>query len=84
MDFLRGLITILVSDEDNYFFAMRTVRLKIKEQCVQTIQLCIHFLHVLRILIQTSHFESNIDICTRMDKTIYSSMKIQVNWLIIL
>ena len=25
-----------------------------------------------------------IDICTRMDKTIYSSMKIQVNWFIIL
>ena len=60
---------------------MRTVRIRIIVQCVPTILLCTHFL---KVHILTSHSESNLQICTRMDKTIYSSMKIQVNWLIIL
>ena len=38
----------------------------------------------LRVLILTSHSSINLYACTRMDKTIHSSMKIQINWLIIL
>ena len=51
---------------------MGTVRIKINAHCVPTIQLCTRFL---KILILTSHLESIklIDMCTRMDKTIYSS-----------
>ena len=51
---------------------MRTVHIKIKAHCVPTIQLRTRFL---RILILTSHLESirPIDICTRLDKAIYSS-----------
>ena len=51
---------------------MRTIRIKINAHCVPTIQLCTRFR---RILILTSHLKSIklIDMCTRMDKTIYSS-----------
>ena len=51
---------------------MRTVRIKVNAHCVPTIQMCTRFL---RILILTSHLESIklIDMCTRMDKTIYST-----------
>ena len=51
---------------------MRSVRIKINAHCVPTIQLCTR---LLRILIQTSYLESInvIDMCTRLDKSIYSS-----------
>ena len=52
---------------------MRTVRIKINAHCVPKIQLCTR---LLRILIPiTSYLESInvIDMCTRLDKTIYSS-----------
>ena len=53
---------------------MRTVSIKINK-CTERIekQLCTRFL---RILILTSH----IDMCRRMVKTIYSSIKVQVNY----
>ena len=60
---------------------MRTVSIKLNKCTERTEkkQLCTRFL---RILILTSHTESNLQIymCRRMVKTIYSSMKIQVNY----
>ena len=54
-----GTIPVMSSDVDNYFSQCVLYATKINVQCVPTIQLCTRFL---RILILTSHLESNLKV----------------------